>query len=367
MTNKEAIFVRRSCRRFLSRPISPAQQAQLCKAIGDCNARSGLTLRLVCGHAAPFAPFSGPGGHLTGAENYLVLAGPASDSDLDEKCGYFGEELVLTAASMGLASCWIAGSYLPEAVEGIDDSQRLVCVAAIGHPAEQPDGPRPSKTAAELSSAPADAPAWFARGMEAVCLAPSGMNRQGVHFAPEEDGTVTARRTDDGPFSLVDLGIAKHHFELGAHGGTWTWGDGGCFRKAAEEKSCGAVIWRERDGVGEYLLARHNGGHWSFPKGHVESGETEADTALREIREETGLLARLDTGFRYVSTYYPKPNVIKDVVFFLATVTGGTEHAQEEEIAQLCWLPFAETRQRLTFAADEELLLAAKAYLEKQG
>lgn len=366
MTISEAIYTRRSCRRYLTTPLSPTQQAQLQKAVEQVNSRSGLHIRLVCGHSAPFAPFSGLGGHLSGVQNYLVFAGPDTDGDLDEKCGYFGEELVLTAACMGLASCWIAGSCQPEAVEGLVEGDRLVCVAAIGCPAESASDPRPSKTAVELSSAPADAPVWFARGMEAVCLAPSAMNRQDVRFTMAPDGSASARRAEDAPLSLVDLGIAKLHFEMGAHGGVWSWGDNGRFTKAAEEKSCGAVIWRDRGGVREYLLARHNGGHWSFPKGHVENDETEVETALREIREETGLTAEIDTGFRQVSTYYPKYNVIKDVVFFLATITGGTEHAQEEEISQLQWAPFAETRSQLTFAQDEELLLAAQAYLDQQ-
>lgn len=366
MTNHEAIFTRRSCRHYLPQPLTSQQQAQLQKAIEQVNSRSGLRIRLVCGHSAPFAPFSGPGGHLSGVQSYLVFAGPDADGDLEEKCGYFGEELVLTAACMGLASCWIAGSYQPEAVAGLAQGERLVCVAALGLPVEAPTAPRPSKTAAELSSAPTAAPGWFARGVEAVCLAPSGMNRQEIRLAMDDSGAVTAHRAEDSPVSLVDLGITKLHFALGAHGGTWSWGDGGSFTKASEEKSCGAVIWRQRDGAREYLLARHNGGHWSFPKGHVESGETEEETALREIREETGLTAQLDTGFRQVSTYYPKHNVIKDVVFFLATITGGTEHAQEEEISQLQWAPFEETRSLLTFATDEDILLAAEAYLEQR-
>ena len=56
-----------------------------------------------------------------------------------------------------------------------------------------------------------------------------------------------------------------------------------------KEKSCGAVVYRETGEQIEILLIRHkNGGHWAFPKGHVEKKETEEDTALREIREETG-------------------------------------------------------------------------------
>jgi 8-oxo-dGTP pyrophosphatase MutT (NUDIX family) len=137
------------------------------------------------------------------------------------------------------------------------------------------------------------------------------------------------------------------------------------FRKASEEKSCGAVIWRKRDGAREYLLAQHNGGHWSFPKGHVEEGETEEDTAHREILEETGLNARIDTSFRQVTTYYPKQGVVKDVIYFLATVVDGEECAQESEISQLAWLPLQDTLEKLTYACDEEVLLSAEKALSE--
>ena len=74
-----------------------------------------------------------------------------------------------------------------------------------------------------------------------------------------------------------------------------------------KETSCGAVIARQTDTGCEILLIRHeNGGHWAFPKGHVEENETETETALREIREETGLAVTLDTGFRAVVTYSPE-------------------------------------------------------------
>ena len=70
-----------------------------------------------------------------------------------------------------------------------------------------------------------------------------------------------------------------------------------------KEKSCGAVVYRMEDGSPEILLIKHrNGGHWAFPKGHVEKNETESETALREIQEETGLAVDLDTGFRETVT-----------------------------------------------------------------
>ena len=83
------------------------------------------------------------------------------------------------------------------------------------------------------------------------------------------------------------------------------------------EKSCGALVYRKRKEKYELLLIKHkSGGHWSFPKGHVESGENELQTALREIKEETGLDVRLMDGFRQSVEYFPKPHVKKQVVYF---------------------------------------------------
>ena len=82
------------------------------------------------------------------------------------------------------------------------------------------------------------------------------------------------------------------------------------------EKSCGPLVYRKKQDRLELLLIRHkNGGHWSFPKGHVETGETEPQTALREIKEETGLDVGLCEGFRQSVEYFPKPHVKKPVSY----------------------------------------------------
>lgn len=367
MILSSAVFTRVSQRSFLPRPLSPTQRQQLGKAVGQCNRRAGLNIRLVCDRSEPFSSFSKGAGTIKGVRDYLLFAGPAEDPDLAEKCGYYGEEIILTAVSIGLATCWVGGTYdRKRCLSMLEQGEELICVAAVGVPAAPaPKLPQPHRTPEELSSGPENAPEWFKAGIRAVQYAPSAMNRQNYRFIYREDGTVCARLTGTEPFALVDLGIAKRHFELGAHGGEWTPGDGGLFRKAKEEKSCGAVIWREADGQRQYLLARHNGGHWSFPKGHVENSETEVETAMREIWEETGLTASIDTAFRRQVTYSPKPGIIKDVIFFIAVPTGGTERAQEAEISQLEWFSFQEAAERITYATDEEILLAAETYLSR--
>lgn len=364
MTLYDAVFTRSSCREYLPQPLSPAQRQQLGKAVEQCICRSGLRFRLICGHPEPFSSFSKSRGRIKGAQNYFLFAGPAGTQDLEEKCGYYGEELILTAASMGLGTCWVGGTYdkaccLPYLEEG----EELVCVAAVGIPSPAGKKDRPWKSPEELAPDAGEVPAWFRGGIEAVQRAPSAMNRQGYRFTCRRDGSVRVRLSGTGSFALVDLGIAKRHFELGAHGGEWTWGDGGVFRKSREEKSCGAVVWRQSDGRREYLLVRHNGGHWSFPKGHVEGSETEPETAAREIREETGLTAEIHTDFRRQVTYSPKPGTIKDVIFFTAVPTGGEERPQESEISQLGWFSFPQAAEQITYASDEEILLAAEAYL----
>ncbi len=374
MTLLEAIDVRRSVRSYLPDPIPTQQREQLGKLIRQLNRRENLDIRLICDDPSPFDSIAKSYGMLTGVRNFLLLAGPAGSPRLWERCGYCGEQLVLTATAMGLATCWVGGTYDRERCAALLEPDReLVCAVAIGFAHQAPTGrekliravtARKSKAAEELAAGLDRAPAWFTKGIAAVEQAPSAMNRQPVHFTWQADGTVLARTTEDTVFSPVDLGIAKLHFELGAHGGTW---DGDVFRKAREEISCGAVIWRGTPEDHQYLLAQHGASHWSFPKGHMEGAETQEETARREIREETGLEVDIDTRFRQVVTYYPAPGVVKDVIFFIAVPTGGMEHAQEEEIRQLGWFSFQDARPLVTFATDEDVLLAAEAYIQKRS
>ncbi len=129
------------------------------------------------------------------------------------------------------------------------------------------------------------------------------------------------------------------------------------------EKSCGAVVYREENGARLYLLEHMAGGHTSIPKGHVEGTETEAETALREIREETNLEVELDTRFRHVITYAPRPGVMKDVVFFAARALSGETVPQLQEVSRLEWLPYPAAAEALTHDSDRDTLRRAEEYL----
>ena len=107
------------------------------------------------------------------------------------------------------------------------------------------------------------------------------------------------------------------------------------------EKSCGAVILKKEAGTIKVLLVQmKNGGHFAFPKGHVEGNETEFETAAREICEETSLKVNFIKGFRKSTEYSPKDGFMKEVVYFLATPKEDTLRAQEEEILSISWVPF---------------------------
>ncbi|MFV0497160.1 MAG: bis(5'-nucleosyl)-tetraphosphatase [Candidatus Fimivivens sp.] len=131
------------------------------------------------------------------------------------------------------------------------------------------------------------------------------------------------------------------------------------------EKSCGALVYRYDDERLLLLLLRHrHGGHWSFPKGHMEGTETEIETALREVREETGLHVSLQQGFRHAVEYQPKPGVKKQVVYFLGKALPNEPAVRQElEISELKWVEWDEAFHCVTFKNDKDLLNMLKAHL----
>ena len=138
------------------------------------------------------------------------------------------------------------------------------------------------------------------------------------------------------------------------------------------EKSVGAIIYfiDEQQKI-YYLVQQHvNGNHWAFAKGHVEANETEEETALREIEEETGITeVTLDMKFRESNVYSPKENVEKEVVYFTAETSKATAFAvenQEIEIQEILFLPYEAAIDQVTFPNDKLILEKAHLYLSMQ-
>ena len=132
------------------------------------------------------------------------------------------------------------------------------------------------------------------------------------------------------------------------------------------EKSCGAVVYRIESGELLFLIEHMVKGHVSIPKGHVEGDETEEETALREIREETGLEVRLDTAFRHEAHYSPDVGIEKQVVFFCAQPTGGEMKNQECEVSLLEWLQYERAIEAVTYDSVREVLVHAAEYLREE-
>ena len=133
------------------------------------------------------------------------------------------------------------------------------------------------------------------------------------------------------------------------------------------EKSCGALVLRhDENGKNYILMIRHKaGGHRSFPKGHMEDGETERETALREIREEVGLVQRLIDGFEAVERY-PLPrkkDTMKQVTFFLAEYENQEIRFQKEELRGARLMPYEEALQIFQFENTKDVLKKAHAWL----
>ncbi len=133
------------------------------------------------------------------------------------------------------------------------------------------------------------------------------------------------------------------------------------------EKSCGAVVYRRTtDGVKVLLVKNHNGRCWSFPKGHVEKDETEEETALREIKEETGLDVEIEKDFRETSIYCPYGRTKKKVVFFLAKALESTVNLQQSEIDYYIWVSIDEAMRMCHHDNDTKVLNKAEHRLCKK-
>lgn len=130
------------------------------------------------------------------------------------------------------------------------------------------------------------------------------------------------------------------------------------------EKSCGAVVYRHHSGNIEFLIIKNKkGNNWGFPKGHVEFGENEAQTAKREVLEETGLEIKLIDGFRVVSEYHPRGKITKQVVFFLAEMPDSEIRLQESEVDRFIWADFGLAQKTFRFNNDRNVLTRARNWL----
>ena len=226
MTILEAISARHSVRKYLDKEIPANIISALQDRIAECNNVGNLNIQLVQNETRAFTGMLSYGS-FSGVSNYLVMVGKKS-KDLDERVGYYGEQLVLFAQTLGLNTCWVGLSYrkVPEAYN-VGNDEKLVCMIALGY-GETQGGSHKIKSVEEVSNVSSITPSWFKKGVDAALLAPTAVNQQKFSF--EYVGMSNNRhqvRAKKGfsmiGYTLMDLGIAKYHFEIGAGKENFEW------------------------------------------------------------------------------------------------------------------------------------------------
>lgn len=133
--------------------------------------------------------------------------------------------------------------------------------------------------------------------------------------------------------------------------------------------SAGIIVYKAENNTILYLLLQYTAGHWDLPKGKIEKGETKQEAALRELMEETGLTADLDTNFektiQYIFTDYDKQLAQKTVSFFVGIAHNMAVTLSHEHIGYQ-WLPYKEALEQLTYDNAKGLLEEAHKYISQK-
>ena len=217
MTLLEAIQSRHSVRKYIDKPIEENLVRILQEKVNEVNEKGNLHIQLVTNEPKAFKGKMAYG-TFSGVSNYFAMVGKKAE-DLSERIGYYGEQLVLLAQTLGLNTCWVGLTYnkVKEAYS-VGEGEKLCCMIALGY-GDDPGRNLKRKTVEQVSNASDITPAWFKKGVEAALLAPTAVNQQKFSF--EYVGMKNNRhivKANKG-FSLIgytrmDLGIAKCHFEI---------------------------------------------------------------------------------------------------------------------------------------------------------
>lgn len=213
MSTIDAIYDRHSVRQYQNQPLSKEVIHALRSEIDACNQESGLHIQLVTNEPKAFDSFMAHYGKFKGVTNYLALIGK-KESSLEEKCGYYGEKLVLFAQELGLNTCWVAMTYSKiKTAFQVGKGEKLCIVIALGY-GETQGLPHKSKSMEEVIQLDGPAPEWFQKGVEAALLAPTAMNQQKFLFRLDKNRVSV--KAGFGFYTKIDMGIVKYHFEIGA-------------------------------------------------------------------------------------------------------------------------------------------------------
>ena len=227
MTLQEAIQARHSVRAYKEQPLADETVKVLVEKIRELNQEGRLHMQFIQNEPKAFQGMLAKYGKFRNVTNYIVMAGFNAD-DLDERIGYYGEQLVLFAQTLGLNTCWVGLSY--SKVHGtylLDEGEKIACYIDIGYGETQGVGHK-IKTVDQVSNASDITPSWFKKGVEAALLAPTAVNQQKFTFeyvgVKNNCHHIKAKKG----FSIIgytqmDLGIAIYHFEIGAGKENFEW------------------------------------------------------------------------------------------------------------------------------------------------
>ena len=130
-------------------------------------------------------------------------------------------------------------------------------------------------------------------------------------------------------------------------------------------KSCGFIVYTRVNNKKFYLVIRSLNGDFGFPKGHTEPGESEIETAIRELKEETGIEVKIIEGFRRQIEYELRniPNTIKQSVYFLGECTSDKILCQESEVSEARFFSYEDAIKILTFEETKSILIDAEKFI----
>lgn len=172
----EAIKERHSVRSYTEKAIEGDVKAKLLSYVEQCNKESGLHMQLITDEPQAFSGFMARYGKFSGVRNYIAMIGK-KEGGLEEKCGYYGEKVVLKAQELGLNTCWVAMTYNKvRTAFRIDSGEKLCLVIAVGYGQTKGTGHK-VKPAEAVMKAETPMPEWFKKGIEAALLAPTAMNQ----------------------------------------------------------------------------------------------------------------------------------------------------------------------------------------------
>lgn len=209
METLEIMKQRHSVRQYTDKKIEKEKRDALDELATRINEKTGLHIQVIYDEPKCFDSMMAHYGKFYGVNNYIALVGKKT-ADLDEKLGFYGEQLVLKAQELGMNTCWVAMSHGKSKAQ-IDKGEKQVCLISLGYGATN-GVPHKSKAVSQVSNYHQGMPEWFLQGVEAALLAPTAVNQQKFYFELLQDSSVKAA-SGKGFYTKLDLGIAEYHFE----------------------------------------------------------------------------------------------------------------------------------------------------------